>query len=266
MSIGVTRWQTRFMGRRCERYWACGAVLGKPSRMKDVFGSFEGSTADEAEPFPRSRAAMISSLDLSVDIHFLVVSSFRMSPRIKGSGTRPPPFMYDWAFVPVYGLGQQGQVTKKTFLTQSGLPFNMIPKQVSCGQAAELRVPLYQSFALGAFANPRRSNKNDTSSFLQFVCGSAHLAEVSAGKSTRATGSCAGRILWLLSAHGLSCDAKMSLAQSHRELGPKCSAESVGENLVQISWVSTEASTTRSASLARRSGDLKDRRKSFGDP
>src|SRR4051812_43899429 len=104
MSTGVTRSSTRFIGRRCDRYSACEAVRGKPSRMKDVLGSVEGLTAAEADPLPRPRAATISSFDLDVDTHFRDLSSERMRLRIKGSGTRPPSRIYVSALMPKYGV------------------------------------------------------------------------------------------------------------------------------------------------------------------
>src|SRR4051812_10424711 len=104
MSTGVTKCRTRFIGRRCDRYSACEAVRGKPSRMKEVLGSVEGLTAAETDPFPRPRAATMSSFDLDVDTHFRDLSSERMRLRISGSGTRPPSRIYESAFIPKYGV------------------------------------------------------------------------------------------------------------------------------------------------------------------
>jgi hypothetical protein len=65
----------------------------------------------------------------------------------------------------------------------------MIAKQVSCGQAAKLGIALNQPFALGAFADTRRTDENNASSFLQFVCGSAHVSFSAVRRWVRASSS-----------------------------------------------------------------------------
>lgn len=94
------------MGRSRERESACVAVRGKPSRMKEEPGSFDGSTAEEVEPLPLEIADIMFMLDLEVDNQFLEVNSLRIRSRMRGSGTRDPEFMKDSACNP--GICQFG--------------------------------------------------------------------------------------------------------------------------------------------------------------
>jgi hypothetical protein len=100
MSIGVTRCRTRFMGRRRERELACFAVRGKPSRINEELGSFDGSIAEEAEPLSADNVDMVFVSGVEVDNQFLEVSSLRINSRMSGSGTRDPEFMNDSACMP----------------------------------------------------------------------------------------------------------------------------------------------------------------------
>ena len=68
--------------------------------MNEEPGSFDGSTAEEAEPLPVESVDMVFISGLEVDNQFLVVSSLRIKSRMSGSGTRDPEFMNDSACKP----------------------------------------------------------------------------------------------------------------------------------------------------------------------